>query len=467
MQHTSIHPRFPQLKQMKQTGNESSGEQDYEDHKEPKVENEKGENRMRQKLKPDYDPEAIRSDLIDTVCYSYSSGQSIRTVAKTLELSPMKVRKILITAGAYSTELSTEIGELFKDGKNVGEIAEMLNMTPANVNSYLPYERIIYNMEEKSVNADRQQRYRDRLLATMSDSSDFSSDVENDAGGNGGKDGMDGKTGMDKSMDERMRKQERIRTKTLIIVIGRKLRKLIPSDVLDDTSDPLARDQSYTWGSNVGGVFTLHEAPDPDKMIWCVEVTSSGRGKGKKQGIVLMSANCGFCCIAPLPEVPILASFSSEEFDKMSWEDRRKAEEERRAAEAENREKLKSFRAQLETVMLDSIRRGFLDFCLPSDRVMDYTDTVRRVELVKGRPSFPQTRLEELIERELQWKDGTDPLEHFNIRGNWTSRKFGNSTGYRAVDMAVISMLGLDSKEQDEWFQRFTAPMREKMNTGE
>jgi len=114
----------------------------------------KGGKSMRQKLKPDYDPESIQSDLVETVCFKYKPGVSVRAIAKEMELSPMKVRKILITGGVYSTDLSTEIGELYKDGKSVNEIAELLYTTTANVNSYLPYERIIYNMEERSTEAD-------------------------------------------------------------------------------------------------------------------------------------------------------------------------------------------------------------------------------------------------------------------------------------------------------------------------
>lgn len=399
---------------------------------------------MRQKLKPDQDLDCVQADLIETVCFLYSSGKSVRAVGKEMDISPMKVRKILITGKAYSSELSTEIGELWRDGKTVGEIAELLNTTTANVNSYLPYERIIYNMEERSVEADRQKRYRDRLRSRVNAS-----------------DGSDGSDGSGVNNDEVDKPGsgvvetpvERIRTKTLIIVIGRKLRKLIPAEVLDDSSNPLARDKSYTWGSNIGGEFVIHEAPDPDKMIWCAEVTTSGRGAKKKQGIVLMSANCGFCCIAPLPSIPVLIDTDVIE----DYVERRKAEE-------ENENQLKAYRSELETAILDAIRSGFLAFCLPEHRVLDYTDTVRRVEIVKGKPSFPQTRLEDLIEQDLNWAAGADPMTTFNIRGNWTSRKFGNSTGYRAVDMAVITMLGLNDEEQDEWLRKFTAPMRERLN---
>ncbi|MBR6873994.1 MAG: hypothetical protein IKN17_10880 [Ruminococcus sp.] len=74
----------------------------------------------------------------------------------------MKVRKILITAGVYSNDLVRQIGELHKEGKSISEIAALLKMTKANVNSYLPYDGVIYNMEERSVAADRQARYRKR-----------------------------------------------------------------------------------------------------------------------------------------------------------------------------------------------------------------------------------------------------------------------------------------------------------------
>ena len=110
---------------------------------------------MRQKLKPDLDLELIQYDLIETICNSYKPGVSLRSLAKKFELSVMKVRKILITGGVYSTELSTEIDALWRDGKTASEISVLLGTTVANVNSYLPYGRIIYNMEERSIDADR------------------------------------------------------------------------------------------------------------------------------------------------------------------------------------------------------------------------------------------------------------------------------------------------------------------------
>ena len=117
---------------------------------------------MHPKLKPAYDPEKLKSQLIRSVCDEYASGSSLRAVAKSFGISAMKVRKILITGGAYTNDLVRQIGELHRGGKTVDEIANLLKMTRANANSYLPYEGVIYNMEERSVAADRQARYRER-----------------------------------------------------------------------------------------------------------------------------------------------------------------------------------------------------------------------------------------------------------------------------------------------------------------
>lgn len=363
---------------------------------------------MRKKLKPEQDLDAVQSDLIETVCCNYKNGVSVRALAKQMELSPMKTRKILITGGCYSTDLSTEIWKLYRDGKTVGEIAELLNTTSANVNSYLPYERIIYNMKERSVEADRQARYRERLRL--------------------------GRTEEKKEPVKRV--IERVRNKTMIIVIGKKLRSALPAGIYNSSSDPLARDPSYAWGGYENGEFVIHEAPDPDRMIWCAELTSSGRGKGKKTGIVLMSANCGFAVICSLPSANLI--------DQNHLPD------------------LKEYRALLEKTMLEAVREGFLAFSLPGERVLDYTDTVSRMELVKGRRSTPGVRLEELIKNELPWKSGMDPVEKFNVRGNWTDRRFGNGD-YRPVHEAVMKMLDMNAEEKHLWLDRFLAPFREEL----
>jgi len=369
---------------------------------------------MRAKLKPELDLETVQENLIRKVCEAYTPGVSVRDLAKSLGLSPMKARKILITGGCYSTDLSDEIVELYRDGKTVGEIAEILKMSPANVNAYLPYEKIIYNMEERSPNADRHVRYRARK-----------------------KEGL-------KSVKEEHPKIERVRRSTLVIVIGKKFRTVLPKEVLDDSSDPLSRDV-LDWDSDPWN------PRDPGKMIWCAELTVSGRGKDKKQAIVLESANSGFAVICALPQLPMLAA--SKDMEAMHPDIQREAEK-------DNARKLKEFREALEQMMIDAIRSGFLDFELPENKVLDYTDIIARVELVRGKATNPAARLEDLIRQELDWDSGQDPLEHFNVRGNWTTRKFGNSPEYRSVNDAVFDMLDMDESDRESWYKAFAGSMK-------
>lgn len=117
---------------------------------------------MRKKLKPDLNLEEIQQSLINETVELYNSGLSLRKTAEKLSISPMKVRKILLTAGVYTSAMHKGIKELYDAGYSINEIANIFHMSTSNVYNYLPYESVIYNMKEKSVNADRQYRYRQR-----------------------------------------------------------------------------------------------------------------------------------------------------------------------------------------------------------------------------------------------------------------------------------------------------------------
>ena len=78
-----------------------------------------------------------------------------------IELSTAKIRKILITGGCWSTERSREVAELYDKYGSVKRVAEILKVSEALVNMYLPYEKAVYNLEEKSGNAKRIARWRE------------------------------------------------------------------------------------------------------------------------------------------------------------------------------------------------------------------------------------------------------------------------------------------------------------------
>ena len=88
---------------------------------------------------------------------------SIRDVAVALNITPLKARKILITAGYYSTELSRKVQKLHEDGCTTQEIMEQTGLKWASVHAYLPYVKGIYNLPEPPLNAERRRIYRKRL----------------------------------------------------------------------------------------------------------------------------------------------------------------------------------------------------------------------------------------------------------------------------------------------------------------
>lgn len=122
---------------------------------------------MRKELKPELNIDAMRRDLISMAVSEYTHSNNIRSVAKTIGISPMKVRKLLITAGVDKTELSEEITGLYAESKSINDIAKLLNMSFASVSSYLPYNHAAYKLPDRSVTADSAARARSRKKASL------------------------------------------------------------------------------------------------------------------------------------------------------------------------------------------------------------------------------------------------------------------------------------------------------------
>ena len=121
----------------------------------------------KQKKKPNYKPEKVMAELIDTVvsAYKVSPRPSLQAIADELDLNPIKVRKILITAGVYESATADEILKLHSEKKTVAEIMTVTGLSKASINSYLPYTKVAYKAEEISVTAERIRKYRARKAA--------------------------------------------------------------------------------------------------------------------------------------------------------------------------------------------------------------------------------------------------------------------------------------------------------------
>ena len=119
----------------------------------------------RTKKKPNYNPENIMKELLNEVSVLYVDSEeclSIRQLADEFGMTPLKIRKLLITAGVFSSDVCDQVLELFRSGKSVPEIQRITGLSRASVHSYLPYSKVVYNAEEISLNAERIRLYRER-----------------------------------------------------------------------------------------------------------------------------------------------------------------------------------------------------------------------------------------------------------------------------------------------------------------
>ena len=85
---------------------------------------------------------------------------SLRSVAEHLGTTVIRTRKLLITAGYFSSPTATTVQRMKNEGKTIEEIGAALRLKPAAVYGYLPYELRPYNLPETTSNADRHKRYR-------------------------------------------------------------------------------------------------------------------------------------------------------------------------------------------------------------------------------------------------------------------------------------------------------------------
>ncbi|MBQ7488032.1 MAG: response regulator transcription factor [Clostridia bacterium] len=112
--------------------------------------------------------ESIQESLVMEVCEAYGrpytdgdkEKPSMRSIAEQFGISPMKVKKILVTGGLFQTEMSDEIQRLYARGLSVKQIAELKNTSVANVNTYLPYEKVIYNLDVRNEEAVNMLKWR-------------------------------------------------------------------------------------------------------------------------------------------------------------------------------------------------------------------------------------------------------------------------------------------------------------------
>ena len=125
----------------------------------------------RKKLKPEYDAGKNLKEQMESAVALYDSEMSLQTIGDTLNLNPIKVRKLLITAGVYESDVAEKVKNTFEEYRETQDYktsilltANTLQLSKASVTSYLPYKKGVYypgtEKERISVGAERQRRYR-------------------------------------------------------------------------------------------------------------------------------------------------------------------------------------------------------------------------------------------------------------------------------------------------------------------
>ena len=97
----------------------------------------------------------------------YDSEMSLQAIGDELGLNPIKVRKLLITAGVYESDVAEKVQDTFEEYRETQDYktsilstAHTLNLSKASVTSYLPYQKGVYfpstaDKEKISVGAER------------------------------------------------------------------------------------------------------------------------------------------------------------------------------------------------------------------------------------------------------------------------------------------------------------------------
>lgn len=111
---------------------------------------------------PAYDADRIMKELMAAVAESYEENGELKLTAEEFSMSALKVRKLLITAGVYSSEISDEINMLYSQGKTVEQLQRITGLKKSSINGYLPYTKMVYKPEELSLNAERIKVFRNR-----------------------------------------------------------------------------------------------------------------------------------------------------------------------------------------------------------------------------------------------------------------------------------------------------------------
>ena len=85
----------------------------------------------RKKLKPEFDAEKNLKEQMDAAAAFYDSEMSLQAIGEELGLNPIKVRKLLITAGVYESDVAEKVQDTFEEYRETQDYKTALLSTAA------------------------------------------------------------------------------------------------------------------------------------------------------------------------------------------------------------------------------------------------------------------------------------------------------------------------------------------------
>ena len=109
----------------------------------------------RKPSKPEYSAAKNLAQQMKAAADLYTDKMSLQAIADALSLNPIKVRKLLITAGVYESDTAKLVQQTFCSFRStqsysaaVTSTMSALQLSRPSVTSYLPYEKGVYFPEE-------------------------------------------------------------------------------------------------------------------------------------------------------------------------------------------------------------------------------------------------------------------------------------------------------------------------------
>ena len=126
----------------------------------------------RKKSKPEYSADRNLAQQMEAAVLLYKDNMPLQAIADALSLNPIKVRKLLITAGVYESDTAKLVQQTFNTFRETQDYStavtstmSALQLSRPSVTSYLPYAKGVYfpeaaEAENISAGAERQRHYR-------------------------------------------------------------------------------------------------------------------------------------------------------------------------------------------------------------------------------------------------------------------------------------------------------------------